>query len=182
MPSQHNQDQVAAINAKLDRAQALIIADYAGLNVAAQTDLRAKAKAADSEMSVAKNRLVALALKKRLSELPETLQKAFEGPNAVIYAYSDAAAAAKVLVDFARDNENLTLKIGLLLGQDGQPNQVITLTEVKNLASLPSRDQLLAQLVGQLNAPITGLVQVLSGPQRQLVYVLNAIKDKQTQN
>jgi len=180
MPSQKNLSQVEAIKEKLAKSQSLIVADYSGLNSAEQTELRAKAQSAGGEFTVTKNRLIAIALKNRLSETPETLQKALEGPNATVYGFTDAVAISKVLVDFAKDHENLKIKVGLLMGQESAPDQVLSLTQVKNLASLPGRQQLLAQLVGQLNAPIAGFANVLAGPTRKLVYALAAIRDQKT--
>ncbi|OGV96500.1 50S ribosomal protein L10 [Microgenomates group bacterium RBG_16_45_19] len=178
MPSQKNLELVSAIEANLDQAQALIIADYSGLNVAAQTDLRLKTKAAGGLFTVAKNRLLALALKNRLSDAAEPLQKVLTGPNAVLYGYTDAAAVAKVLVEFAKDHQSLNIKIGLF-----KPDiLILTADQIKAIATLPTRTELLAQLIGQLNAPLAGLVNVLSGPQRQLVYVLDALCRQKTNN
>lgn len=182
MPSQQNIDQVTAIVDKLAKSQSLLIADYSGLNSAEQTELRAKAKNAGGEFAVSKNRLVAIALKNKLGEAPESLQKALEGPNAAIYGFTDAAAITKVLVDFTRDHENLKIKVGLLMAAENSPAQVLTLAQVKALAALPGRQELLAQLVGQLNAPIYGFVSVLSGTTRKLVYALAAIRDQKSKN
>jgi large subunit ribosomal protein L10 len=180
MPSQKNIDQLAQIKEKLDKAQNFIIADYAGLDSSAQTDLRAKIKAAGGEFTVTKNRLVKLAIKNRLKDIPADLDKALEGPNATIYGFSDPVAATKVLVEFAKDHETLKLKLGLMSGRDGAPDQVLSNEEILSLAKLPSRPELLARLVGQLNAPIYGFVNVLAGNTRKLVYALAAIRDQKS--
>ena len=182
MPSQHNQASVQAIKEKLGRSQNLIIADYSGINVAAQTDLRAKIKTSGGEFAVTKNRLIKLALKEQLKDLPADLDSALEGPNAAIYCLSDPVPSAKVLVEFAKDHETLNLKLCLVFSPDGSLSQVLSADDIQKLAKLPGRDQLLAHLVGQLNAPITGLVNVLSGTTRSLVYVLTAIKDQKNNN
>jgi large subunit ribosomal protein L10 len=179
MPSQQNIDQLTAIKANVEKSQNVIIADYSGLSVKDQTDLRAKLKDAGGELAVNKNRLLTLALKDRLKDLPETVTKTLEGPNATLYSYTDPVSATKVLVEFAKDHESLTVKMGVMLGQEGSPDQVLTKDQVIALAKLPGRQELLAMLVSRLNAPISGLVNVLAGPTRNLVYVLNAIKDKQ---
>jgi large subunit ribosomal protein L10 len=178
MPSQKNTDQVAIIKANLEKAQNLIIADYAGLDSAAQTDLRAKVKAAGGEFTVTKNRLVKIVLKERLKDLPADLDKSLEGPNATLYGFSDPVAATKVLVEFAKDHETLNVKMGLMIGHDGAADQILSSADIKSLAALPSKNELLAHLVGQLNAPIYGLVNVMAGNLRKVVYVLNAIKDQ----
>jgi large subunit ribosomal protein L10 len=178
MPSQKNIDQLVQIKEKLDKSQNLIIADYAGLDSAAQTDLRAKIKAAGGEFTVTKNRLVKLAIKNRLNDVPTDLDKALEGPNATVYGFSDPVMVTKVLVEFAKDHETLKLKLGLMAGRDGAHDQVLTGEQIQSLAELPGRPELLARLVGQLNAPIYGFVNVLAGNTRKLVYVLAAIRDQ----
>jgi large subunit ribosomal protein L10 len=182
MPSQQNIDSVAQITEQLQSAKAVIIADYSGLNVADQTTLRAKIKAAGGTFSVAKNRLFMLAIKNKLGQLPQDLEQALQGPNAIMFALDDAVAATKALVEFAKDHEALEVKIGILAGTEAGQDKVITLDEVKALANLPGRDQLIAQLVGQLNAPIVGFVNVLSGNTRKLVYALKAIQDQKAAN
>jgi len=182
MPSQKNLDQVNAIKTNLEKSQSFIIADYSGLNSADQTALRAKTKAAGGEFTVTKNRLISIVLKQRLTNLPETLKKALQGPNAVVFGYTDSVAATKAVVEFAKDHDNLKIKIGLLVGQEGNQDQILSADQIKSLAALPGKPELLAQLVGQLNAPLYGLVNVLSGNTRKLVYVLAAIKDKKSIN
>lgn len=180
MPSQKNLDQMEIIKAKLEKSQSLIVADYSGLNSAEQTELRAKAKSVGGEFTVTKNRLTAIALKEHTVDAPEALKKALEGPNAIIYSFDDPVAAVKVVTQFAKDHESLKVKLGLLIGENGQPDQVLDTVRVKALASLPSKPELISNLIGQLNAPIYGLVSVLSGTTRKLVYVLSAIRDQKT--
>jgi large subunit ribosomal protein L10 len=183
MPSQKNVDQLTQLKEKLTRAQNVIVANYAGLNSASQTELRAKVKAAGGEFTVTKNRLIKIALTEKIAaDLPNEFTAALEGPNATIFGFSDPVAATKVLIDFAKTNEALELKIGMLVGTADQTMKVLSIAELKTLAQLPSRQQLLAQLVGQLNAPVTGFVNVLSGNLRGLVQVLNAIKDNKNTN
>jgi large subunit ribosomal protein L10 len=180
MPSKQNIDQLAKINEKLDKAQNLIIADYSGIDVAAQTDLRAKVTAAGGEFVVSKNRLVVLALKQKLHELPESLESALEGHNATLYGFSDPVSATKVLVEFAKDHESLAIKLGLMMGEGDTPAQVLSPEDIQNLAKLPGKPELLAKLVGQLNAPIYGIVNVMAGNLRKVLYVLTAIKDSKS--
>jgi large subunit ribosomal protein L10 len=183
MPNQQNVDQLTAIKESLSKAQNVIIVDYSGLNVATQTDLRAKIKEAGGEMAVTKNTLVALALKDRLVEgLPRGLEEALRGPNATIYSFQDPVSATKAIVDFAKTNENLEIKMGLLVGQDGNPDQIMTKEQILDLAKLPGKQELLAMLVSRLNSPIVGFVNVLQGNIRGLVYALEAIRKQKDTN
>lgn len=181
MPSQHNLDQAADIKAKLERSQNVILTQYTGISVSDQTKLRAELKAIGGELNVAKNNLVKLNLKDR-NALNDVAAAALNGPNAIIYGYQDPVSAAKVLVAFAKDHDTIQIKFGVLVGTDGQSDQLLDAAAVENLATLPGKNELLAHLVSQLNAPVSGLVTVLSGTTRSLVYVLNAIKEKKINN
>lgn len=178
MPSKQNIDQLALIKTNLGKAQNVIIADYSGLSVKDQTELQAKLKAAGGEMAVFKNKLVALALKDRFKDLPETLVKALEGPNATLYGYTDPVSATKVLVEFAKDHDTLKIKLGVMIGQEDNPDQVLSKDQVLALSKLPGRQELLALLVNRLNSPPAGLVNVLAGTLKSVLYALNAIKAK----
>ena len=96
----------------------------------------------------------------------------FEGTTAVAMSYADPVAAAKVLTQFAKDEPNFRLKVGLLGGK------IVNLNEIKALSELPSREILLAKFVGMLNAVTTNLVGVLSGVPRKFVYTLAALQTK----
>jgi large subunit ribosomal protein L10 len=178
MPNQKNITTVQEIGEHLSKAKAVILADYAGLDVATQTDLRAKVAEVGGTFTVTKNRLFKLAFNNTRGDLSDVIDTALEGPNAVLYGFDDAVSATKALVDFAKDHEALVIKVGILTGLDGQPDQILSLGQINSLASLPSRDQLLAQLTGQLNAPIAGFVNVLSGNLKGLVQVLKAVQEK----
>ena len=100
----------------------------------------------------------------------EGLGEHLVGPVAIAISYDDAVAPAKTLAEFAKEHKILTLKAGVVEGQ------VIDADGVKALASLPSREVLIAKLLGSMNAPITGMVNVLQGNIRNLVYTLDAIR------
>lgn len=159
--------KVAEISEKFSRAQSAILVDYRGLNVAAMTELRRNLRNAGVELKVYKNTLTRIALH---GQDQTGLDSALEGPTAIAFGYDDAIAPAKLLVEFAKEHKDLELKAGLVDGK------VVNVDEIKALASLPSREELLAKLVGSLVSPLRGLVNVLSGPQRNLVYVLEAIR------
>jgi len=150
-----------------------ILADYKGLSVESLTDLRGKLRERDSSFKVVKNRLAKIAVK----DLPiEELSEHFIGTTAVAVSESDPAGPAKILTDFAKDHEQLKIKAGFLRGKS------IDMNSIKELANLPSRDELIAKMLGSLQAPATNLVSVLSQVPRQLVTVLSAIKDQKETN
>ena len=179
MPNQKNIQQLTDIEEKLSRSKSVVIAGYPGLDVATQTELRAKIREAGGELNIAKNTLIRLALQNRLKDLPESLKEALQGPSAILYGFDDAVSATKAIVEFQKDQSNLKIKAGLLAGQEDAPDKVLSFEEVKNLAQLPSRLELIAMLVNRLNSPKAGLVNVLAGTQRKFLYALNAIKEKQ---
>lgn len=157
----------AELRDKLTRSRVVILSDYRGLNVAAMTVLRRRLREAEGEFKVVKNtiaRRVATAL--GLSDLLAYL----EGPTALAFGYGDPAIPAKVVADFAREFKQLEIKGGILEGRVIPPEQV------KALANLPPRSTLLAQVVGGVQAPLYGLVGVLGGVLRSLVYALEGVR------
>lgn len=161
--------EVAEIQEKLQKSQSVMFLDYRGLTVSEVTELRNKMRAAGVEYKVIKNTMMRRAAKEAGVE---GLDEILEGPTAVAFGYEDPVAPAKILVDFIENAKKTQLKGGVLAGR------AMSQAEIKDLASLPSKEQLLAKLMGSLNAPVTGLVMALSGISRKLVYALNAIKEK----
>ena len=159
---------VTSLNGIMKDAGIVVVAHYAGLNVARMTALRAAMKEAGASVKVAKNRLVKLAL--RGTEL-EHIADLFEGPTCIAYS-SDPVSAPKVMVEFARKNENLVILGGGMgstrLGEDG----------IKALAELPSLDELRARLVGMITTPASRIAQVVNAPAGQLARVLMAYAEK----
>ncbi len=158
---------VAELHEKLQRATAAILTDYKGLNVAEITTLRDNLAAQGVEFKVVKNTLMRIAAKGTGAELVESLLK---GTNAVAIAYDDPSVPAKILKAFGKQNEKLKVKGGVL------GTRVLTVEDVLALADLPTREELLAKLLGTLHAVPTALVRVLSGVPRAFVGVLAAIQ------
>lgn len=150
---------------KLRRTQAVIVTEYRGLTTKQIQDLRRELRSSNTELLVAKNTLIARALTEVGMPAPETL---FKGPTAVALCFAEVAAPAKALNKFARDSKVLVVKGGLM-GQTSFNEAGVT-----QLADLPSREQLLGQVVGVMQAPLSSLVNVLAGTLRGLVNVLNA--------
>ncbi|MFZ2202331.1 MAG: 50S ribosomal protein L10 [Microgenomates group bacterium] len=169
MPSQRNIHGLAEIKHNLETAKAVILANYAGLSVADQTTLRAKLDAAGGQFMVAKNNLLKIALKEKLGALPEAVEATLNGPTAVIFAQTDAVLAAKVLAEFAKDKDLPKIKIGLM------DAKILSVKDIETLSKLPSREQLLATLLAQLQAPAQALVRQIATPAQLLVYALDAI-------
>jgi large subunit ribosomal protein L10 len=120
-------------------------------------------------MKVAKNTLTKIAVHSReITGLDETLV----GPTALVFAWDDPAQPAKVIRDFARSTGILSIKAGLMEGE------ILSAEQVGAIADLPSRDELIARVVGGVAAPLYGLVNVMSGPVRSLAYVLQARRDQ----
>ena len=143
---------VESLAAKMQTAQAGVLVDYRGITVEDDTKLRAKLREAGVEYKVVKNTLTRFAANEvGYQELDEQLN----GPTALAISTTDPVAPAKVISDFAKEVETVQIKAGFLDGK------VITLDEVKTLASTPSREVLIAKVMGSLNAPISKLVRTL---------------------
>ncbi len=150
---------------KMSRSQALILADYRGLNVAKMTDLRQKMRETDGVFQVVKNTLFKRALEEAGLPFPA---EHMDGPVAVGYCLGEAPPIAKILVDFAKEADALEIK-GAILGTN-----ILNAEGVKGLADLPPREVLLAQLLGMVQGPMSSLVSTLNAPLRELVQVLHA--------
>ncbi|MGG1313113.1 MULTISPECIES: 50S ribosomal protein L10 [Cohnella] len=137
--------EVESIATKLRESASTVVVDYRGLNVADVTELRKQLREAGVEFQVLKNTLVSRAAK--IAELSE-LDSVLTGPTAVAFSSTDVTAAARILNDFAKKNEALKLKGGVVEGR------VIDVAQVKALADLPSREGLLSMLLSVLQAPI----------------------------
>ncbi len=165
---------VAELKDHLTNAKGAVFTSYNKLTVAMDTELRRELRAAGVNYHVVKNTMTNLAAKEAgLDELTAHLA----GTTALAFSKEDAVAPAKVICDFIKKNKLedagiLTIKAGLVEGK------VIDDKEVKALANLPSREQLIAKLLGSMNAPIANTVGVLSAVIRNAVYVLDAIREK----
>jgi large subunit ribosomal protein L10 len=164
---EQKQAMVAEVAAKLAGAQAVIVAEYRGLDVEHVTQLRARARKSGLYLRVLKNTLARRAVK---GTPFEKLSERMVGP--LMYGIAtDPVAGAKVLADFAKENENFVIRGGAM------PNSVMSDKEVKALALLPSRDELLAKLMGTMQAPIAKLVRTMNEVPARFVRTLAAFRD-----
>ena len=163
------QQEVDRLKDKFVKAQLAIVTDYKGLKVSQITMLRKKLSEKNSELYVVKNRLAKLALKDTPLAI---LSEYFVGTNAVTIAHGDPVAPAKVLVNFAKDFQHCQFKAATMNGV------VLSQSQLEALAKLPSREELIAKLLGSMLAPAQNFVSVLAQIPRQVVNVLAAVRDK----
>ena len=166
---EQKQAVVSEIAAQLGTAQSVIVAEYRGLDVGAVTELRSKARKSGLYLRVLKNSLARRAVK---GTPFEKLSDQMTGP--LIYGISqDPVAGARVLSAFAKDNEKLVIRAGAM------PNVLMSVKDVKALAALPSREELLAKLLGTMQAPVVKLVRTMNEVPGKFVRTLAAVRDKQ---
>jgi len=158
---------VAEVNAVAAHAQSVVAAEYRGLTVGQMTELRAKARAQGVYMRVVKNTLARKAL---AGTTFEPIGPSLKGPLVLAFSRHDPGAAARVVKDFAKANDKLVATLVSLGGQ------VLPGKDIEKVASLPTREQALALLMGVLKAPIQKLVSTLAEPQAKLVRTLAAVR------
>jgi large subunit ribosomal protein L10 len=163
------QELVTALATRLRRSSTVYVTDFTGLDVAKITQLRRRLRQAGTEFVVVKNTLARRAFG---DALVPGLEPHLAGPTGLVLAGADPVAAAKVLADFAREFEKPAIKAGLVDGKAVTPEQV------KRLASLPSRAELLAQVGGTLQAPLASFVGALNGLLLNVVGALEALQTK----
>lgn len=158
---------LADLEAQLENAKSVVFADYRGTTVKKIDQLRKDLRKENVSTKVAKITLIRRALEKFGVD---TSALDFKAPVAMAISQDDEVAPARLLTAFAKENKNVQILMGIM------DNKVISAADVKALAALPSKQQLLAQVFGTINAPVSGFVNVLAGNLRSLVYVMNAIK------
>lgn len=169
MPKQNKIDAVAEITADMKGADIYFFVDYRGLTFAEATELRKRLRKVDTDLKVVKN-----TLGKRAAAAAgvEGLDELLAGPTAIAYVHGDPAKTAKTIQDFIKEKKKSLIRGGKL------QRSVLSGAEIEALASLPSREQLIAQVVGAIASPLQGLANVLTGPIRGLVVVLGQVQDQ----
>ena len=159
---------VAEVSAQVAKAQAIVLAEYRGMEVGNMTDLRREARRAGVYLRVLKNTLA----RRAVDGTPFAgLSEHMVGP--LVYGISpDPVATAKLLNDFSKANDKLVIKAGAM------PNAVISAKEVKALATMPSREELIAKLMGTMQAPVAKFVQTLNEVPSRFVRTLAAVRDQ----
>ncbi|HHU48324.1 MAG TPA: 50S ribosomal protein L10 [Clostridiales bacterium] len=169
MSAREKKEQIVAeIKQKLADSSSAILIDYRGLTVEEVTQLRSEFRKNDVDYKVYKNTLTELAAK----ELGmDDLTPFLKGPTAIAFGVKDPVAPAKILTEGMKKLKKMQFKVGVVDGR------IIDVNGIKALAELPSREELIAKMLGSMNAPISGLVNVLGGTMRSLLYALNAVKE-----
>ena len=154
---------------RIDRAPVLYLTDFTGLDVKAMTQLRRSLKTSGAEYLVVKNRLAKRVFTES-EDLPD-ITESLEGPTGLVLGYEDAVTVAKALSDFAKEHEDRpSFKLGIMDRRILEPEQI------RRLAELPPREQLMAQLVGAFEAPLSALATALEGKISEMVGLLDALR------
>jgi len=172
MPTEQKTKAIQDLEKEARECKGLIITSFKGLKTVEFNEMRQKIRNFKSEYRVVKNSLTRIALK---NAGMEELAKALQGPSAIVLERGDALATIKAVFEFAKTHENIKVSGGYFDGK------VLSDKELKAIASLPSREVLLAQLLGTMQAPMVNLVSVLQAPMRDLVGVLDQIAKKSSE-
>jgi len=168
LTKEQKKELVKKLSKEITDSKSVIICDFKGLTVAEISELRKNLREHKATMQVMKKTLIQHALKDASIEMDI---KNLEGQIAIIHGGEDEVSPSKVAYDFSKDHESLKILKGVLEQKELAGEEMIM------LAKLPSKEELLTKVVGSIKAPISGLVNVLSGTTRNLVYVLSAIKE-----
>ena len=170
MPTEKKRTTIKNLRNKISKAKSIVLAEYHGIDANQINDLRTKLSEQGNDMTIAKNTLFKIALKEEKVDVKE-LESEMKGPNAVIFGYEDSVSPIKILTEFSQKLELPKIKAAIVDGVFASAEKI------EALSKLPSRHELLAQVVGSIRAPIAGFVTVLGGTQQKFLRVINAIKE-----
>lgn len=170
MPTAEKEQIVEELRKTIQESNAAILTDYRGLSVADLTALRKKLREVDAEFHIVKNTLFKRAADGLLPS--EELNPHLEGPTAIGFAKHDGVAAAKALLDYMKDHKTMALKAGVIDGKVYSPDQVTAISK------LPPKEQMIAEIVGALDAPAANFVGVLDAIVADLVFTIQAVADQ----
>ena len=154
---------------QFENAKVAIVADYRGLSVEEITELRRGLQAKEADLTVTKNTLCKVATK---DTGYEAIAELMQGPTAVAFGYGDEVSAAKILAKFIKENKKGEILGAVLEGK------VLSAAEAKKLASMPSKEELYAKILGSINSPASGLVYSINGVMSALVRAIAAVRDQ----
>lgn len=169
MPNAQNKETLTKIKEDLEGVSAVWVVDYRGLTVKQAQALRRSIREAGAHLTIYKNTLMHIALTD--AELP-TMDDLLEGPSAFVFAKEDPAAAAKAIKTFAKDNQNLVIKGGMMDGVQYDAAQV------EAIASLPSREELMGQIAGMLSGVARGLAVTINGVPQGLAQSISQVAEQ----
>lgn len=168
MPNQKNKDNLTELKEKVAKAKSMTFVDYMGLKANDFNNFRSKVREDAGESVIARNTLVKIALNEE-GYTNEEIDTLLKGPTAVIFSYEDPIATIRTIYKTSKELELPKVKFALVEGT------YATSEEVQVLSELPSKEELIAKVVGGLKSPLSGIVNVLGGTQRQFVTVLSEI-------
>lgn len=172
MPNTKNIQRVEELANRLKTTGGVVFLDYKGLTHRQLEDLRAAVAEQGGYIEITKNTLMRIALSQHEDENVRNIEGDFNGPTATLFVGEDLVTPVKTLADFIKKNELPQIKWGII------ENQFANAEQVKALSTLPSKEELVAKLMGQIKAPLYGLAYVLTANVRSLVYALSAIEKK----
>ncbi len=158
--------EVTAIAERIQSAQSMVLADFTGLTVLQMTEFRRICKAASVECRVVKNRLAAIAADNADMEV---MKDHLQGPTAIMFGPESQVDPAKIVAEFAKTNEAMEIKGGFLDGEYLDKGQILALSKV------PSKDGLIAKMMGSINSPVTGIAMVMNGVAGALARAIDAV-------
>lgn len=169
MTREEKQAFVAEMRDRLSRTEAIFLTDFTGLDVQAMTSLRREIKKADGEFLVVKNRLLRRAMAE--IDMPD-ISTYLTGPTGVVFGDDSVVGAARVVVDFAKENDDRPVfKVGVLETNVLEPEDIV------RVSRLPSREELLSQVAGALGGPMSALVAALSGKTQEMAGLIDALRE-----
>ncbi|MBL7958603.1 50S ribosomal protein L10 [bacterium] len=172
MKKENKTELIAELAEKFENASSLYLTDFSGINVQKMEQLRIKFRESNSDFKVVKNTLAKLALNK--AGYTVNLDKYLQGPTGIAFGYSDAVAPAKVISDFLKDKDNDKLQVKICVID----KQLFEASKIGDIAKMPSKKDLLGQLMGLFNSPMQNVVMLLNTPMQNLVCILETLKDK----
>lgn len=161
------QEKVDLIKSQIEKAKVAIVTDYTGLSVSEITDLRRRLQKENGDYTVAKNTLTKLAIKD--TEF-EALSEFMVGSSAIAFGFEDQVSPAKILAKFAKETKKTEIKGAVLDGK------VLNIEEVKELAKLPSKEELYAKILGSINSPASGITNCVAGVMRSLTIAMDGVR------
>ena len=168
---QFKNDKIEYYKKQFENAKVAVVADYRGLTVEEITELRRELQKTDADLTVTKNTLCKVASE---GTNFESIAELMSGPTAVAFGYGDEVAAAKVLAKFIKENKKGEITGAVLEGK------VLSADEAKKLASMPSKEELYAKILGSINSPASGLVYSINGVMAALTRAVAAVRDQKT--
>ena len=172
---QQKKEIIKNIKEKIEKQKAMVVVDYKSLKADELFNLRKQLKEVNSELKVVKKTLTKICFKENKIEWNKEKLDVNKCQPAIIFGFDDEISPSRVVYQFAKKNENLKILGGYIKATDAY--EFLSVEQITALATLPTREQLLAKLVGTISSPISGFVNVLQGNIKSLIWALNAIKE-----